>query len=44
VIDGDTIVIVGKHVRLQSIDAPETNKPVPAYGEQERAAEWQRSG
>lgn len=44
VIDGDTIVIVGEHVRLQGIDAPETHQTCTASGQQwpcgRTATEW----
>ena len=46
VIDGDTIVINDEHVRLQGIDAPETDQTCHAYGRQwpcgRMAAEWLR--
>jgi endonuclease YncB( thermonuclease family) len=46
VIDGDTIVIVGEHVRLQGIDAPETDQTCTAHGQQwacgRIAAQWLR--
>jgi endonuclease YncB( thermonuclease family) len=46
VIDGDTIVINGEHVRLQGIDAPETDQTCNAYGREwpcgRTAAEWLR--
>jgi endonuclease YncB( thermonuclease family) len=34
VIDGDTIVMDGEHVRLQGVDAPETEQTCTAYGQQ----------
>jgi endonuclease YncB( thermonuclease family) len=44
VIDGDTIVIAGEHIRLQGIDAPETDQPCTVYGQQwscgRSAADW----
>ena len=44
VIDGDTIVIAGEHIRLQGIDAPETDQTCTAYGPQwscgRSAADW----
>jgi endonuclease YncB( thermonuclease family) len=44
IIDGDTIVIAGEHVRLQGIDAPETDQTCTAYGQQwscgRSAADW----
>jgi endonuclease YncB( thermonuclease family) len=44
VIDGDTIVINGEHVRLQGVDAPETHQVCTAYGREwpcgRTAAEW----
>ena len=44
VIDGDTIVVDGEHVRLRGIDAPETNQTCTAYGQQwacgRMAAQW----
>ena len=44
VIDGDTIVIAGEHVRLQGIDAPEMHQPCTAYGQAwacgRASAEW----
>jgi hypothetical protein len=44
VIDGDTIVINGEHVRLQGVDAPETDQTCNAYGREwpcgRTAAEW----
>jgi endonuclease YncB( thermonuclease family) len=46
VIDGDTIVVDGEHVRLQGLDAPETERTCTAYGQQwpcgRTAAEWLR--
>jgi endonuclease YncB( thermonuclease family) len=44
VIDCDTIVIAGEHVRLQGIDAPETDQTCTAFGQQwpcgRMAAQW----
>jgi endonuclease YncB( thermonuclease family) len=44
VVDGDTIVIAGEHVRLNGIDAPETEQTCTAYGQQwscgRMAAQW----
>ena len=44
VIDGDTIVIDGEHIRLEGIDAPESHQDCTAYGQQwacgRSAADW----
>ena len=44
VVDGDTIVIDGEHVRLEGIDSPEKDQTCTAYGQQWScgltAAEW----
>jgi endonuclease YncB( thermonuclease family) len=32
VVDGDTLVVAGEHVRLQGIDAPEMHQTCTAYG------------
>ena len=44
IIDGDTIVVAGEHVRLQGIDAPELHQTCTAYGQKwacgRIAAEW----
>jgi endonuclease YncB( thermonuclease family) len=44
VIDGDTIVINGEHVRLQGVDEPETHQVCTGYGREwpcgRTAAEW----
>lgn len=44
VIDGDTIVVAGEHVRLQGIDAPEMHQTCTAYGQEwpcgRTAADW----
>jgi endonuclease YncB( thermonuclease family) len=44
--DGDTIVINGEYVRLQGVDAPETDQTCSAYGREwpcgRTAAEWLR--
>ncbi len=44
VIDGDTIVIAGEHVRLEGIDSPEKDQACTAYGQQwacgRMAAQW----
>jgi endonuclease YncB( thermonuclease family) len=46
VIDGDTIVVAGEHVRLQGIDAPEMHQTCTAYGQEwpcgQTAADWLR--
>src|SRR5512144_124467 len=46
VVDGDTIVVAGKRVRLQGIDAPELHQTCTAYGQQwacgRTSAEWLR--
>jgi endonuclease YncB( thermonuclease family) len=47
VIDGDTIVVAGEHVRLQGIDAPERHQTCTAYGQEwacgRTAGEWVRA-
>jgi endonuclease YncB( thermonuclease family) len=44
VVDGDTIVVAGEHVRLQGIDAPELHQTCTAYGQEwtcgRTSAEW----
>ena len=44
VIDGDTIVVAGEHVRLEGIDSPEKDQICTAHGQQwpcgQFAAEW----
>jgi endonuclease YncB( thermonuclease family) len=44
VIDGDTIVVDGEHVRLQGIDAPEKRQTCTAYGQEWPAGEPPPSG
>jgi endonuclease YncB( thermonuclease family) len=44
VIDGDTLVVAGKRIRLEGIDAPELHQVCTAYGQQwacgRTSAEW----
>ena len=44
IIDGDTIIVAGEHVRLQGIDAPSCTRPAPPTGRSGRVGGSRRSG